>query len=178
MTGHDPAVLTWQEVLAHAAPGEEARTARSGLTQLLSHALAGGDAEVVGAALREASQSPLLDVVEARLGRGDLSERERQAARAVLYVLPRLLRWLSLGEVPSSRVREALDKLVARAALDDDTTWPGARFVCPRCGAHTVDTQYTSAMGPRQYEAMCLACGHYASWCDPGDVPHPWARRR
>jgi hypothetical protein len=81
--------VTWKTMLELADPGDAARPSRTALVTTLSRALSCDTTEVMRELLSDAARSPFLDVVVARLGSEHRSEPEHQAARAILFVVPK-----------------------------------------------------------------------------------------
>lgn len=114
--------------------------------------------------------------LDAALRAGVRAEPAFTAARAVLCELPRALhRLLAQGhdEAGEAGIAAALEGLAAR-----ERELPDRRrcspWKCPRCGSRRIETQYTTALGPRLYDARCIDCGQTGSWTEGDQDAATW----
>jgi hypothetical protein len=172
----------WRDTLRRAsAVSPDAAAALPAMLDFLEAADAGrASASTVSMTLGEiANRKPtFVDAVDAALRGGTRKEPTLAAARAVLYVLPRLFdRVVALAPmhgVDPAGVRESLAALVAHDAAVAGKGVGTGPLACPRCRSRDVDDRHTNELARRFTEARCNACGAYASWFDGDADERTW----
>jgi len=86
----------------------------------------------------------------------------RRAFRGLPAIIERLAVWLDTRPDDFDQWTDALTRDLDVLSNDEEpAAAPPGRYRCPRCGYTPVRSQYTTALGPRVYEARCPACRLY-----------------
>ncbi|MFN0058966.1 MAG: hypothetical protein ACKVX7_10960 [Planctomycetota bacterium] len=115
-----------------------------------------------------------VDALDAALRFGCHDQPGFDAARAVLFELPRVLDAIvaipPLGPEPNTEGGAAAT-LARMHALERSGSGakPHSTFVCPRCRSRRIKTQHTDAFERREMEVRCAECGNYGAWTE-GDA--------